>query len=1159
MPYLPPNTFTGGWNTDDDLISFPKTDWVSASYVRPADIGLTNVGQPHLVSAQGNTIYPNMGMPAGTNIVIGSARYDEADAFIVFYYNSNGDHSIWKFFNDNNSSPVSVLTSDVLNFQLTYKIWDAVVVNGVLKWTDGYFATFLETAGIWGFNPPRELDIEKAINGDYVAINRQTLDVIKYPPTSGPIVAYATDTTEESNKLYGYLFQFIYRYGYDTDAWSVWSPISECPLPNGSEYISGRNFNDPAADNYIEVTVNTGPEIIKSIQIAVRNSNTGQFGIFSQLDKAALAIGNNTTYVVDFYNSSAVKPVEFDIPNYDLVPQVSDRQELVPTRESSSVMAYAGNREGYDIIETEVIVGRLLTELEGARSYQNNFQFTETGGGVNTSIQLTSTDPVVASVMEGDVFSFAFNDGGVQVNVIYTVTAADITAIYALGTEVLRIEKLLEIVGDYCASQLGTTGAVGVLSYSMVGAFTGLADGVILYAYTNRPTNPTKTVKTGFKWQLGIQYYDRGLRDGSVLQLDPYYVPFPSQENTSTFTDPTNPYTVNLRLSINHIPPPWANTYQVVAQLPYIGFMQRSVKRIQADGTNRIKMSLENFYLEAYGIVSNNGLTGGATINYTPAQGDVVRFIRQQVDTGTSDNAPYCEEYIEVQVLAYSDTEGEGGSQCVWVNYFDAPSLLGGLQAYGGFVVEIYRPIKASDTAPYFEISEEFAVLNPYTTTRAHAGNIQNQVNGGVVAISVLDFGDVYLRPRNMGTKFDDAISQYACWWIEDPYYSDYYKSDMNNRGRLALENPNSKNRYLIAEIRHSKSAVQNTQINGLNTFTFEDKAALSEADGAISRIMMLGETLKVLQPYQETSIYIQQAYSVQPDGSGNTAFTDRVFGGVRRMDSDHGCDWGGLVVKYEGAMYYFDRFHSCVVRSSGGGQQNICEGEYKFVKGGINMKETYELIEFGAGTQESIAAVSGVNKEIQFWFGGEDGGTFVSYCYVFSLRRNRWIGAMDHNIRYAFSSNDYLYCTTDQNIYVDIVSSSNMNFNNIDAEDLTVRLSIVFSDGYTTKKAPLNMAWYSNTTPSVYITSNMIEPYGLQSLTQILPANWSYVEGTYVAPIGKDMSDPAFSDANLAYINGRVLRANSFSASISMQGENSTTLRFYGATLNIFASNPIT
>ncbi len=1161
MPYGEKLIHLGGWNTDDDLLMFPPTDWTASSYLRPYDGGSTNVGQPNLSSARGNTLYVNSGLAAGTNIIVGIADYPEANSFLVAYYNSGGSHSIWRYYYDNNTTPDLVIQNSVLNFQIGKRLFNFKVVNHVAKWTDGYFDSFLSTGGILGFNPPRELDVKKALDGDYSSFPFQLLDVIKWPPTEGPQVSYQTDPAVGSNKLYGFLYQFRYQYVYDTGAVSAWSPISVLPLPTQSEFITGRNYLDPNADNFIRVTIQTAPEFVTKIRVAARRGNGEIFYIFEELDKEQDGIGNNTTFNVDFYGDASLKPLPALLPNFDYVPQVAGHQEVLPLRENGVAMSYADYYENYDNdIVPDVVLGYQISEKENCVNRQNNFQFSEVSSGTSTTIEFNANDPNICYAMEGDVYSFSFNDGGVQVTVVYTVTAGDITAINSLGTETLKLAYLITAVGSYCATELGTTGSYGLLTYTLVGGFTGLADGVLLYAYTNRPTNPLLSLKTGFNWPVGIQYYDRALRSGTVVDLGTVYVDFPSEQDTSTFNDPNSPYTTALRLSIDHVPPAWARYWQPVVQIPYTDFMQRSVSRIQADGANRIKVSLESFYLTSYGVVTNNGLQGGATYNYTPDRGDVMRFIRQQIDTGDPALPAYCTEYVEVQVLAYSPSEGEGGSECVWVNYFDAPSLLGGLQAYGGFVIEIYRPRPSTDSVQWNEVGEVFDVLNPYTNTRAHEGNVQNQVNGGVPAIIDMAYGDVYLRPRNMGTKFDDAVSQYACWWIEDKALSDYYESDANSIGRVAIEDPNNKRKKYIADIRHSKSAIENSGINGLNTFTFEDKASLSESDGEISRIMVVGQTLKVLQPQQETSVYLQQAYSVDPDGGGQTAFSSKVFGGVRRMEGQYGCDISGLVTQFEGVFYYFDRRFACLVASTQGGQRNLCEGEYKFNQGGVNIRTAIDPFIFGDGNiEECIMSVNPLHKEIQLWIGGVDTGTFYSNCYVFNLVRNRWTTSMTHNIRYCLNIGQVFYSTTGEDLYFDSPSADFMSFNGVDAETLAVNLSVVDSTNYSVVKVPLNVFWMANVLPTTFeVYAHTPNPNATTPFGQVLVGAWQSKENSFVAPISKDMTDPAYTGTSLAPVASRNLRGNTFLVSTSVAGEQGVQYRYYGLSLNTIVSPPL-
>ena len=170
--------FYGGIDTDSTERAIAQGDYRTALYARSGNASEGEDGA--LVSMTGNLLYENVDLPAGTNTVIGSCPWVEANSIIFFVHNSNDDHSIFQYDTTDNSFTL-VLTDALLNLQIANKIVGARVVNGILYWTDGYFESYLKNVdGIWQFNPPRNLNIQAAIDATYTT-TEQLLDFIKYP------------------------------------------------------------------------------------------------------------------------------------------------------------------------------------------------------------------------------------------------------------------------------------------------------------------------------------------------------------------------------------------------------------------------------------------------------------------------------------------------------------------------------------------------------------------------------------------------------------------------------------------------------------------------------------------------------------------------------------------------------------------------------------------------------------------------------------------------------------------------------------------------------------------------------------------------------------------------------------------------------------------
>jgi len=281
--------FTGGLDLDMDYHMVEPTDYIDASDVI---VALSEDGKVGTVEwVPGNKIV-GITLPAGNNTVIGAARDNEDDFELIMVYNDNLSHGIYKI---QNETVVPVLQSQYLNFKLEYPIVHIDIVNGVVYWTDNYFNSFQQVSWVNdGFNPPRKLNIQKALNftsGASVPYNesyhfdttttdgilkfQEVLDQIKHPLNAKLYSLYGDDINNQSNFLRRKVFQFSQRYTFDDKEKSIWSTPSELLVPKGEEYINGTFVEDVYRNNHIGIAVQTGTDEVENIELGFRVGNTG--------------------------------------------------------------------------------------------------------------------------------------------------------------------------------------------------------------------------------------------------------------------------------------------------------------------------------------------------------------------------------------------------------------------------------------------------------------------------------------------------------------------------------------------------------------------------------------------------------------------------------------------------------------------------------------------------------------------------------------------------------------------------------------------------------------------------------------------------------------------------------------------------------------------
>lgn len=244
--------FTGGMDKDTEERLVQKGDYRYALNCRIGTSDQGNLGAVENVKGTAEVVFT---LPAGTNRTIGVYNDDESNRVIYFVWNSNGDDSILEYDIESNSVN-TILQNNIINLDYRFHITGINVVDkDLLYWTDN-------------FNPPRKINIKKAkahtasggtdsegyssilANGS-VQQKEQYLDAIKYMPWREPTYEFKYDEQMGLNeKMKNGSYQFRYRWIYDDNESSAWSPISQVKVQSGD--IEELFFNYDIAVSNIE-------------------------------------------------------------------------------------------------------------------------------------------------------------------------------------------------------------------------------------------------------------------------------------------------------------------------------------------------------------------------------------------------------------------------------------------------------------------------------------------------------------------------------------------------------------------------------------------------------------------------------------------------------------------------------------------------------------------------------------------------------------------------------------------------------------------------------------------------------------------------------------------------------------------------------------------
>jgi hypothetical protein len=670
-----------------------------------------------------------------------------------------------------------ILTSSSLNFNRDYPIYHANVIDDVLKWTDGLWNPEMYDAdGVRLFNPPYQINLQKALDGYYTNIDLQTIDAIKWP-LDPPTVDYFTDPNRQDNKLRNKLFKFIIQPIYENGEIGVWSMYSNLDLPEQSELVAGTNWALPTNDNGIRIQFNSGPKVIRKFNLAVQQFSKDAFGteppftVFLQLDKELDSIADNIFHTVSFYGNVATAPATDVFKNYDRLPIVANCQEYLPTNQ----LTYVNFREGYDkpsepyeILDVQVDYN--ISEIQWNPATENafNIEFIFNAPAGNFYIRTDGWLPdQIFPFQVGMVFSYVDPNDNL---IFYTITAADIESVSAFPSPISRNTGIFVILGDAFTDQMGSPNGVPEFNGAVLRYVSTWSDTIALFGgflKNDRQTQATPSLKSGATHEFGIVYGDRAYRDGTVYTVDSMnlFVPWFYDIDRTGLENEDNPFTILPTFTINHVPPVWATKYWIVAKpateiLSFGQYTTNSVPVQPAGGAYLSSISLDDGNVNRYKIELDKYYESqniGANIRHEIKVGDKIRFVRRRPSGGaiSADLIPYL-AYLELDVIGYEPAAGEDGRDVVYTNVFNTKLIDNDIDAVGGFLfgqlLEIYTPRPSvDDTGTVFvstwkDVSQAIEIKNPHTNDRAHGAlsyyNLTVGIIPGALSLGVYIFGE---------------------------------------------------------------------------------------------------------------------------------------------------------------------------------------------------------------------------------------------------------------------------------------------------------------------------------------------------------------------------------------------------------------------------------
>jgi len=214
--------FVGGLNSDDEDRVIPNGDYRYALNIRNSKSDSDSQGS--IENIKGDTLIP-YSLGVGTFKVVGGFDDKLNNKVYYFVWNDGGNHLLLEY--DANTSVISqVIKSNVLNLDKDRLIpeHNIGILDGLMYWVN---------------IQPYKINIEKAKTGGYPAVLlEEHILAIKKAPTKFISTKWGSDTTIKTNNVRNKLFQFRYKFVYDDNEESAWSPISKVAIPNTEDPIT---------------------------------------------------------------------------------------------------------------------------------------------------------------------------------------------------------------------------------------------------------------------------------------------------------------------------------------------------------------------------------------------------------------------------------------------------------------------------------------------------------------------------------------------------------------------------------------------------------------------------------------------------------------------------------------------------------------------------------------------------------------------------------------------------------------------------------------------------------------------------------------------------------------------------------------------------------
>lgn len=776
---------------DKDLRIVDPMSMTNALNVR----GVYNEGSDYFIlkNTKGTIEIP-FTLPNGINTVVGTIKDDDTNTLFYFLHNTLGNHSVLRY-NANQKNITKILQNSKLNFRKEH-IVQGFAIAGVnfgdilVYFTDGY-------------NPPRKINTSKAIaqtNGDiqngygpnFDADFDLYLDQVKHPPVFSPDFEFTRVDGIQYNNIGKSSFQFRYRYRYDDGEISAFSPYSKLAVQYAQ--VNNAFFTDNLQntfDNAINVTVENGGFNVEKIEIAFREGNSGElllwetipnnpsqststvtflndgnYGVVPDRDNNKLfdavpvlaktqAIKNNRNFWGNIYDTYPQLTEQEKAGGLTLIPRYLDRFDV----DSGTILFQGTQQSVLSLLLSGTVWGQNTGSIAGIPLIQG----TVWAADIDVNYEF---NPLLSSPQEQNYRTFFYYE--IQQGDTYQ-DLRDALYNHIWSTQQSWPDRMTNVEVTLTSANFITLRFY--FSRPAVQETHSIAINIRSEYHEEGSASPS--FKSGAYHPIGVVYYDRANRSSTVNKADTVYVKFFSEREDNRNIGLERQGATYIDWRINWTPPVWATHYQwVYAKNSTIDFFLQYTNLKVYSHSNQLYIGLSSLLGPVEPFNTSYQEQYGSKLTYSFVEGDRLRVIKKAVSTFYTNSAKegfvdgnYDFRIIDFKYLdrdettnpIYDDsTENAKAFTSGWFLIIENPGVSGfsspfdwesytypdGGTRQGSVLWEIYRRKANPEQYLYYEIGEEYEILNVGEPSRKHQGAIRDQGEQISQAITHVDIAN---------------------------------------------------------------------------------------------------------------------------------------------------------------------------------------------------------------------------------------------------------------------------------------------------------------------------------------------------------------------------------------------------------------------------------